>query len=211
MPKTEPFDKYSLKYENWFEVNRFTYESELRAVKYYIPEGKKGIEIGVGSGRFAAPLGIEVGVDPSIEIGKIALSRGIRVIAGTAENLPLPNNSFDFALMVTTICFLDDIDKGFMEARRILKPGGSLIIGFVAKDSKIGKLYLLHRNESVFYKIATFYSVTDVLNSLKKADFNDISIIQTVFDNTSKIDSIQPLRTGYGDGSFLVISARSPR
>jgi hypothetical protein len=58
MAKIEPFEEHAQQYEDWFERNRFAYESELRAVKTLLPEGGNGMEVGVGSGRFAAPLGI---------------------------------------------------------------------------------------------------------------------------------------------------------
>ena len=84
-----------------------------------MPRSENGVEIGVGSGRFAAPLNIKIGVDPSKEMGKIAKKRGINIITGVAESLPLYDSQFDFVMMVTTICFLDDIEKAFNEAYRI--------------------------------------------------------------------------------------------
>jgi len=38
MAKVEPFEKFSSQYEEWFEANRFAYESELQAVKALLPE-----------------------------------------------------------------------------------------------------------------------------------------------------------------------------
>jgi ubiquinone/menaquinone biosynthesis C-methylase UbiE len=72
MPRIEPFENYVEKYEDWFGRNKFVYESEIQAVKELLPRGKKGIEIGVGSGRFALPLGIKIGVDPSPRRQEIA-------------------------------------------------------------------------------------------------------------------------------------------
>ena len=135
MAKSKPFDEYASQYEDWFERNKFIYESELLAIREQLPESGEGIEIGVGSGRFAAPLGIQLGVEPSSQMRKIANQRGIEVIDGVAEDLPFNNAQFDFALMVTTICFLDDIEAAFKEAFRLLKPGGLFIIGFIDKDS----------------------------------------------------------------------------
>ncbi len=56
MAKVEPFEEYASQYEGWFERNRFVYESELRAIRKQLPKSNNGIEIGVGSGRFAIPL-----------------------------------------------------------------------------------------------------------------------------------------------------------
>ena len=59
------FQKYSKEYDQWYERNKFAYLSEIEALKKVIPEQGKGLEIGVGTGRFAQSLGISVGLDPS--------------------------------------------------------------------------------------------------------------------------------------------------
>ena len=57
MVRTRPFEEHPLLYEDWFERNRFVYDSEVLAVRTQLPESGSSVEIGVGSGRFAAPLG----------------------------------------------------------------------------------------------------------------------------------------------------------
>ena len=207
MAKVEPFEEHALQYEDWFVRNEFVYQSELQAVKAQLPERGSGVEIGVGSGRFAAPLGIKVGIDPSTKMREIARKRGIEVIDAIAEGLPFADSQFDFALMVTTMCFLDNIEAAFREAYRVLKVWGCLIIGFVDKNSPIGKLYQQHKNESVFYKVANFHSVDDVVSHLKRAGFKDFNFTQTIFRNSAEIKDIEPVEEGYGEGSFVVVRA----
>ena len=55
----EPFVGHYIEYENWFEKNRFAYQSELASIREFIPDHKRGTEIGIGSGRFAAGLVLE--------------------------------------------------------------------------------------------------------------------------------------------------------
>jgi SAM-dependent methyltransferase len=148
MPKIEPFERYADRYDAWFDRNRFAYESELRAIRALVPASGEGIEIGAGSARFAAPLGIKVGLEPSGKLGALARARGVEVVKGIAEALPFAHASFDFAVMVTTICFLDNIKAAFREAARVLKPEGALVIGFIDKDSPIGKLYQQHKEDT---------------------------------------------------------------
>ncbi|MFZ2070260.1 MAG: class I SAM-dependent methyltransferase [Halobacteriota archaeon] len=207
MQKVEPFEKYTKEYEDWFERNKLAYLSEFQAIKSQLPENGYGLEIGVGSGRFAAPLGIKLGVEPSKKMGEIAKSRGIEVIEGVAEYLPLDEVLFDFALMVTTICFLDDVETAFREAYRVLKSDGCLIIGFIDKDSPLGKLYQRHKEDSLFYRVATFYSVNEVILLLKKAGFKIFIFTQTISHNSAEIRNVEPFKEGYGEASFVVIKA----
>jgi len=202
--RVEPFERHYERYERWFEEHRYAYLSELEAVRRLIPKGE-GMEIGVGSGRFAEPLGIKQGVEPSKRMAEIARKRGIKVIEGVAEELPFEDESFDFLLMVTTICFLDDAEEALREAHRVLKLGGSMIIGFIDRESPLGKEYLKHKEENVFYREATFYSVKDVLSLLR--GFRYASSLQTIFRSLNSIDSIEPVLEGYGKGSFVVIRA----
>ena len=206
MAKTEVFEKHAKRYEEWFERNRFVYESEIRAVKKMMPKGK-GIEIGVGTGRFAIPLKIRYGIDPSRRMGRIAKKRGIKIIYGIAEKLPLKECIFDFLLMVTTICFVDDIKTSFQEAYRVLKPGGYFLTGFIDRESLIGRMYQKNKEKSIFYKEADFYSVDEIIDLLKETEFSNFKIVQTVFHDLENIKHIDPVKEGYGEGSFVVIKA----
>lgn len=107
MPRAVAFETHHQRYEAWFEKHEAAYISELLALRPFVPWEGRGIEIGVGSGRFAGPLGVQVGVDPSPAMLVYAAARGIEVVQGTAENLPFVAGSFDHAMVVTTICFVD--------------------------------------------------------------------------------------------------------
>jgi ubiquinone/menaquinone biosynthesis C-methylase UbiE len=71
---------------------------------------------------------------------RIAKERGIQTKIGKAEQIPFEDNHFDYAVMVTVDCFLDDITKAFAEVRRILKPGGEFIIGMIDKNSRLWRV-----------------------------------------------------------------------
>lgn len=141
------------------------YDAELEAVRQLVPApGAEGMEVGVGSGKFAAPLGIKIGVEPSEKMATKARKQGITVYPGVAEDLPFSDGRFDFVLTVTTICFVDDVIKSFREAFRVLRPGGSIIVGFVDRESKLGRQYADRRDWSKFYREATFFSTREVLD-----------------------------------------------
>jgi len=208
MPKISPFEKYADQYEEWFVKNRWVYEAELRAVKAMIPYGGRGMEIGIGTGRFAEPLGIKIGVEPSKRMREIAQKRGIRALGGVAEKLPFDDSHFDFVLMVTTVCFVDNIYNTLLEAHRVLSIGGFLIIGLVDRNSKVGQTYLDRQNESVFYKEATFFSVDELVGFIDQAGFKDLTFNQTIFKTLTETTRDEPVKPGHGEGSFVVIRGR---
>lgn len=203
-----PFENYSEAYEQWFEDNNFVYMSELDLLKNLVPESGIGIEIGIGTGRFALPLNIEIGIDPSPKMKRIASKKGATVLLAEAENIPFKDGYFDYALMVTTLCFLSNPHEAFDEVNRILKRGGSFIIGFVDKDSPLGKVYLEEKHQSRFYKDAVFYSVEEVIDLLEKHHFNHLEIKQTVFRDLSLINNVEAFTNGHGTGSFIGIKAK---
>ena len=208
MPKTEPFDNYSDEYDDWFIINKYAFQSELNAIKKALPDNGDVVEIGIGSGIFAAPLGIKEGIDPSEAMREKAKKRGVRVMDAVAENLPYADKSKDVVLMVTTICFVDDIYKSFQEVHRVLKDDGRFIIGFVDKNSPIGKFYLEQKDKNVFYKNAIFWGTEELYEILKDTGFKINNTYQTVFGRIEEINKVQNVFVGYGKGSFVVIKAQ---
>lgn len=205
MARTEPFDTHSTEYEEWFEKHRFVYLSELEAVRAQLPTEGRSVEIGVGTGRFAAPLGIDIGVEPSASMRRIAQQRGVQAVNGVAEKLPFAEAQFDYALMVTTICFVDDVKAALAEAYRILRNRGRFVVGIVDKRSPLGAQYERTRGESAFYRVATFYSVEEVIALLYEAGFRNLHFTQTIFHMLSAITSVEPVKEGFGQGSFVVL------
>lgn len=202
MTKATPFDEQVNDYDAWFENHSDLYRAELEAVRSFIPDSGSGVEIGVGTGRFAAPLGIPIGVEPSPRMAELARHRGIEVLESVAEVLPFADSSFDFAVMVTVVCFLDDVILAFREACRILKPSGILVIGFIDRESELGRHYSKKKQQSRFYRDATFYSVRELEELLTKAGFSDFAYRQTLLPGETTDLSI---REGHGCGGFVVI------
>ncbi|MGM0592361.1 MAG: class I SAM-dependent methyltransferase [Halobacteriota archaeon] len=207
MPKTAPFEAYTERYEGWFETHEDAYQSELLALRRLLPATGYGIEIGVGSARFAAPLGMQVGVDPSTRMLQYARERGIDVVQGVAERLPFTDDTFDTALIVTTICFVDDIPQTLAEAARTLQPDGALVIGYIDKNSPVGELYQETKAQNPFYREAVFVSTEELVRALEDAGFTDFEFVQTIYHWLGEIDGLEPIEEGYGDGSFVGIRA----
>jgi SAM-dependent methyltransferase len=128
LAKIDSFERHHERYEDWFSRHESAYLSELLALRAVMPWQGLGMEIGVGSGRFAAPLGVAVGVDPSGAMLGYAARRGIQVVRAVTEALPFLDAVFDYVLVVTTICFVGDPVQMLAEARRVLRPLANFIL-----------------------------------------------------------------------------------
>jgi len=199
------FDQYYQKYDAWYDKHNFVYLSEIEALRKVIPKKGKGLEIGVGTGRFAHALGIQYGVDHSKKCLQIAKKRGIEIKFGHGEKLPFKNFSFDYVAIIITLCFVKDPLKVLSEARRVLKKNGKIIVAIIDKESFLGKFY--QKKKSVFYKHANFFGVKELTSLLEKVGFKRFSYYQTIFKLPEKIDSVKKPQKGFGKGGFVVIAA----
>ncbi len=205
MARSEPFNTHVDRYEQWFNHHPAAFISELLAIRALLPCARRGLEVGVGTGRFAVPLGVSDGVDPSWPMLKVARRRGIRTVLGVAEALPYGDNTFDQVLFVTTICFVEDPSQMMTEAVRVLRPGGCVVLGFVDGESALGKDYRRRRNSSVFYRDATFYSAAQCRGLLEAAGLVDLVEVQTLFTHPDRMADPEPVRCGKGEGGFAVM------
>jgi hypothetical protein len=93
------------------------------------------------------------------------------------------------------------------ETRRVLTPGGSLVIGFIDRASVLGRDYLIQRAEHVFYREATFYSAAEVDALLRDSGFAAPLWAQTVSVSPEQMREPEPVRVGSGRGAFVVVRA----
>jgi SAM-dependent methyltransferase len=208
MPRTTPFEQHHRRYDDWFKRHAAAYHSELLAIRALLPWRGRGLAIGVGTGRFAAPLGVQLGIDPARSMLAYAAGRGITVAQGVAEALPFTGGSFDYILSVTTICFVDDAGAMLAEAHRVLKPGGELVIGFIDRSSALGREYLDNQAQSVFYREASFFSADEVEQLLCAAGFGRLVWVQTLAGRLEDVHDIEALHHGHGQGAFVAVGAR---
>jgi len=205
LPGITVFNQFAREYDHWFVENSFAYLSEVEAIRRFIPDTGLGVEIGAGTGRFSIPFGIKIGIEPSDGMARLAQSRGLFIIRALAEELPFVDVTIDYVLMVTVICFLTDLPMAIKEIRRVLKPGGRLIIGFIDRESPLGRNYESMKDSSRFYKWATFYSVSQVMDVLTAVGFSDFQVCQTLFTNPGDMVRCDPVCEGHGEGSFVVL------
>jgi ubiquinone/menaquinone biosynthesis C-methylase UbiE len=123
----------------WARYNR----ASLAPLRPWIAGGDLGrvVDVGCGTGNllpFLAASGARVegytGVDLSPGMLRVALDKArdadvrARFVAADAETLPLRDASFDTAVSASALHYWDDPDAGLAQIRRVLRPGGRLLL-----------------------------------------------------------------------------------
>jgi arsenite methyltransferase len=99
--------------------------------------GERVLDMGVGPGFLAAEMATEVGADgmvAGIDVSEsmLALARGrgarIDLRTGSAADIPYPDASFDAAVSTQVLEYVADIPASLTELRRVVRPGGRLLI-----------------------------------------------------------------------------------
>lgn len=211
MDNISPFDLLAKEYDSWFDQEgKLIFEIEVEAFKKILPQlPKPWLEIGVGSGRFAQALGIEVGIDPSVKLLEIAKNRGIEVYPVRGEEHFFKQNSFGTVFLIVTLCFVNSPVGVLKEANLILKPDGKIVLGLVLRDSPWGRFYLAKKKEGHrFYSYANFYSFNEVERFLLDSGFKIERIISTLFQPPNNVKELEFPKEGLFDSAgFTVIVA----
>lgn len=161
------FDKKAaVEYDSWYQTKLGTFVDQIEtktAFELFQPQvGEKVLDLGCGTGNFSIKLaqkgcqitGIDIS-EPMLE--KAAekasnLNLAINFIKADALNLEFEANFFDSVFSMATIEFIEDLEKLMQELKRVVKPGGKILLGTIRKESDWGRLYQkqAQKEESVF-------------------------------------------------------------
>lgn len=135
-----------------FSSSRYSIWPELNIFGQYIGEGERVLDLGCGNGRLSELFrdkNIEyIGVDNSEKLIEIAKAKypEAKFQVASALNLPFPDDYFDkiFSIAVLHHIPSDELRQEFIkEAKRVLKPGGILIITVWDLWHRFGSLKLI--------------------------------------------------------------------
>jgi len=115
-----------------------------RRVEFFVSRAEgKCLEVGAGTGSISQALlakgrGV-VATDISPGMVEEMKKKGINAVVCDAERLPFPDALFDTVLASEMIYYLDHPEQFLKEARRVLKPGGTVLLS--SANNRVARFY----------------------------------------------------------------------
>ncbi len=231
MSDKQKFDGYAAKYDEWFMKNENLFISELKLFKKVLGDilGKKLLSVGCGSGLFESYIdnsNIE-GIEPSEDMGQIAIKRGVNVIKfGLIEDVELPDEEYDIIYFNGSSSYMEDLSPVYEKCLRALKKEGKLILLDVPKESAFGFMYLLGKSLNTYdheflegampelpYPLAfaasgVWHTTEEKINVIKNLGITKFSFYQTLVKNPLYTnEEPEEVIEGYKSGGYVAIIA----
>ena len=170
------------------------------------------LELGCGTGhwsRFFSENGLQLNAvdnsEPMLEIARSKKLENVKFINADAARLPFPDDHFSGIISITMLEFVDDFEKVLNETDRVLKPGGTLILGCLNALSEPGK----NKNNDPVFQHAHFFTQDEIIELL--ARFGNPQLSAGVYfspdfallDGTEKQSTAEP--------AFIVVSVQKQK
>jgi ubiquinone/menaquinone biosynthesis C-methylase UbiE len=158
--------------------------NELLASGHFAPEVRV-LDVGCGTGNYAAALtkatGCRVsGIDPSRRMLDRArdAARWDSLVAGSAESLPFPPDSFDVVMSTDVIHHIGNRDAYFREAARVLRSQGHIVTVTDSHDDIPRRRPLSsHFPETVSVELQRYPPVPQLLEEMTRAGFVEPRVV----------------------------------
>ena len=157
------------------------------------------LEIGIGSGLnlpfYDNSKVTQIwGLDPSEELSSMAketaknLDIDVKFISGGAEDIPLPDNYFDTALVTYTMCTIPEVIRANIEIKRVLKNTGKLIFCEHGKAPDLNIAKWQSRIDPIWGKLAGGCHLNrDIPSLLEDSGYKIIELDQMYLPSTPKV------------------------
>ena len=171
------------------------------------------LDVGCGGGininRMAEKAKKVYGVDYSIEsvklsreVNKDLIGQGkVEVLEGDVQSLPFEDNTFDIITAFETVYFWPNIEKSFGEVKRVLKPGGTFMMGMESNGSD--NLPMKISKKLIDMEV---YSDDELTGFLKANDYSNITVYLRDAKNREEIikanGEVKRIKDDYGNVSF---------
>jgi SAM-dependent methyltransferase len=134
---------------------------------YFVP-GRTVVDLGAGTGLFVRAFGAwfpevsVVAVEPSADM---RAASGVPMLTGDAGSIPLPDASVDVVWLSTVIHHVRDLPAAGAELRRVLRPGGVVVLRSLFRE-RHGGIGLFRFFPEAVRALSSFPTVDEVADGL---------------------------------------------
>ncbi len=164
-------------------------------------EGPRVLEVGVGTGNSFADYPAAARVT-AIDISEKMLDRArrraakldtdVRLLAADAQRLPFEDASFDTAIASCVFCSVPDPVLGLRELRRVLRPGGRLLLlEHVLSERPALRRWML-RLDAVTARLWGAHIARETVANVRAAGFVDVEQADLALDVVKRITARAP-------------------
>jgi 2-polyprenyl-3-methyl-5-hydroxy-6-metoxy-1,4-benzoquinol methylase len=168
-------------YDSWYNTKKGNIVDEIEtktAFELFQPSTKEKIlDVGCGTGNFSIKLagkgcrvtGVDV-AEPMLEKARLkASARGFDILFYRQDiiDLKFEDDFFDGVISMAAVEFVPDIKRAYQEMKRVVKPGGKILIGTINRDSTWGELY---REQSRSETSVFHHAILRIPEELEKID-----------------------------------------
>jgi len=195
-------------YPSTFTYGRKKIEELIDRVTADFPAGTRALDVGCGTGFNLARLrdrGFQVaGLEPSPSMREEALANnpGTEIIDGDIESMPFADASFDLAIAIEVVRYLEDPARAFAELARVLRPGGTAIVSATPLLS-IGGYALVHAVTSrvtvpTFQKCKqSFMTTASARRTARAAGFSSVDVHGAFLGPWHAVGRLSPRMLGW--------------
>jgi ubiquinone/menaquinone biosynthesis C-methylase UbiE len=202
------YDRIASVYDALEWLPEFRFRQWRRDLWREVGQAEQVLELGVGTGKSIAcyPAGAEVtAIDISERMLERAqrkaarLGRNVKLQVADAQFLPFPDAAFDTVVTTFVFCSVPDPVKGLREARRVLKPGGRLLMIEHVLSQRPLLRRLMCRLDPVTHRLWGAHINRDTPANVRSAGFIAVRATDLSLDIVKRIEAIAP-NTGAWSG-----------
>jgi len=177
-------------YERWYHTprGRWIGDTEFQTIVALLraEPGATLLDVGCGTGYFTRRLAAEcrlavTGLDPNADWLAYARARGggsERYCLGRAERLPFADRSFDYAVSITALCFVDDVRAAIREMARVTRR--RLVVGMLNRRSLLYGEKGRHGGSGA-YRGARWHTAEELRAQLEGLPLGDATVRSAIF------------------------------
>ena len=189
----------------------------LALFQHGLRAGQRLLDVGCGTGLIAVEalkiLGTAENItclDPSAGMLSVARHKlNARFVQGGAEDIPLPDESFDFLTMGYALRHVASLDQAFQEYHRVLARGGKVLLLEITKPlNRVGAAVMKVYFKGLYPGLARMFTGSEAAQDLLKYYWETIEACvrpELILENLSKAGFREVKR----DSRFGVLSEYS--